>query len=261
MTIEMYRKYRRILKNIPINGKFVKYDWGDLPNPIYISWMPYSQMFDEFSRELANALNTLTRYTHQLTAWRDLLESEDVQTQFSAAVDFIDPIAVVAINLPYVIRSRFIFAAAHLCHQANHAKQGNTWKDDFPLDSEVWFDSADKYGKEWKQYKKFKNRLEKVSAKDYREGTHDFRHAYNHRFSARIVLGISQIVTRRVDESSGGVTYGFGGIQPITLPRLISLLEKQCQHCYLAFDAFEKLIREQEAAIRTHNSAALEAIK
>lgn len=93
-------------------------------------------------------MNTLTRYTRQLTAWRDLLEFEDTQTQFVAAVDFIDSIATVAINLPYVIRSRFIFAVAHLCHQANHAKQGSDWEDDFPLGNEIWFDSADKHGKE-----------------------------------------------------------------------------------------------------------------
>lgn len=86
-------------------------------------------------------------------------------------------------------------------------------------------------------------------------------HAYNHRFLTRIVLGISQIVTRRVDEISGSVSYGFGGIQATTLPSLISLLEKQCQHCYLDFDAFEKLIREHEAAIGIYNDAALEVLK
>lgn len=261
MTIERYRQYRRVLKATPFKGKIVEYDWGDFPQSLYIIWLPYSQMFDEFSRELANALNALTRYTHQLTAWRDLLAPMTQQQQLDATVDFIDPLATVAINLPYVIRSRFIFAAAHLCHQANRATQKTTWKDEFPLDGEVWFEAADKHGKGWKRYNIFKTRLEKVGAKDYQQGTHDFRNAYNHRFSPRIVLGTSQLVTRRVDKANGAVSYGFGGTSALTLPHVVSLLEAQCQRCYQAFDAFQQLVREHEVAIKIHNTASLEAIK
>lgn len=261
MTIERYRQYRRLLKATPFNGKFVQYHWGALPQPLHITWIAYSQMFDEFSSELANTLNALTRYTHQLTAWRGLLTPMGKQQQLDAAVDFIDPVATVAINLPYVIRSRFIFAAAHLCHQANRAKQGSAWRDEFPLDGKVWFDAADKHGKGWKRYNNFKTRLEKIGAKDYQQGTRDFRNAYNHRFSPLIVLGISQVVTRRVDKANGTVSYGFGGAPALTLPHVVSLLEAQCQHCYRAFDAFQQLVREHESAIRTHNTASLEAIK
>jgi hypothetical protein len=261
MTIERYRQYRRALKATSFNGKFVQDEWGRLPQSLHITWMPYSQMFDEFSSELANTLNVLTRYTHQLTAWRDLLAPMGQQQQLDAAVDFINPLATVAINLPYVIRSRFIFSAAHLCHQAHRAKQGSAWKDEFPLDGEVWFGAADMHGKGWKRYNNFKTRLEKVGARDYQQGTHDFRNAYNHRFSPRIVLGISQVVTRRVDKANGTVSYGFGGTPALTLPHVVSLLEAQCQHCYRAFDAFQQLVREHETAIRIHNTASLEAIK
>lgn len=261
MTIERYRQYRRVLKVTPVKGKSVEYNWGGLPNPLYVGWMAYSQMFDEFSRELANALNTLTRYTHQLTAWRDLLAGMEAQQQLDAAVEFIDPLATVAITLPYVIKSRFIFAAAHLCHQASRSKQGSAWKDEFPLDSEIWFETADQHGKGWKRYNTFKTRLERINAKDYQRDTHDFRHTYNHRFSPRVVIGVSQVVTRHVDKSSGRVSYGFGGTPALTLPHVVSLLEAQCQQCYLAFDAFQQLVREHETAIGIHNKASLEAMK
>ncbi|GAB7531358.1 hypothetical protein PS3A_37700 [Pseudomonas sp. 3A(2025)] len=52
MSIETYRKYRRILKTTPFHGKFMEYKWGGLPSSIDAQWMPYSQMFEEFSREL-----------------------------------------------------------------------------------------------------------------------------------------------------------------------------------------------------------------
>ncbi len=257
MTIETYRRYRRILKITPFKGKFAPYNWGGLPQTLYITWAPYSQMFDEFSRELANALNSLTNYTHQLAAWRDLLALMDQQQQLDASVDFVDPVATVALNLPYVIRSRFIFASAHLCHQANHAKQGPTWKDDLPLDGEVWFDAADKRGKTWQRYNTFKVRLEKVGAKDYQTATHDFRNAYNHRFSPRIVLGVSNLVTRRVNTSTGTVTYAFGETPALSLSHIVGLLEEQCQRAYRAFEAFQKLVKEHEAAINVHNTASL----
>lgn len=261
MTIETYRRYRRILNNTPFKGKYAPYDWGDLPPTLHINWLPYSQMFDEFSRELANALNALANYTHQLAAWRDMLSLLDRQQQLDSAVNFIDPVATVALNLPYVIRSRFIFASAHLCHQANYALQGAIWKDDFPLDGDVWFAAADKYGKAWKHYSNFKTRLEKIGAKDYQMDTHDFRNAYNHRFSPRIVLGISNIVTRRVNKATGTVSYGFGETPALTLPHIVDLLEAQCQRAHAAFESFQQLVREHEAAIGVRNTASLVAIE
>lgn len=261
MTIETYRRYRRILKTLPFKGKYAPYNWGELPQTLHMTWLPYSQMFDEFSRELANAINELTNYTHQLAAWRDLLAPMDHQQQLDAAVDFIDPVATVALNLPYVIRSRFIFASAHLCHQANHAKERAVWKDEFPLDGEVWFDAADKYGKAWKRYNAFKTRLEKVGAKNYQTATHDFRNAYNHRFSPRIVLGISNLVTRRVNKVTGTVSYGFGQTPALTLPRIVDLLEDQCRQASRTFESFQQLVREHEAAICAHNTASLATIE
>ena len=85
MTIETYRRYRRILKATPVKGKYAPYSWGELPQVLDIAWLPYSQMFKEFSQELANVLNSLTGYTHQLAAWRDLLEPMSQQQQLSAA--------------------------------------------------------------------------------------------------------------------------------------------------------------------------------
>lgn len=257
MTIERYRQYKRALKATPFKGKFVEYGRDALPRPLHITWMPYSQMFDEFSREIANAVNALTQYTHRLAAWRDVLAPMNQKQHLDATMEFIDPLATIALNLLYVIRSRFIFATAHLCHQANRARQGAAWSDEFPLDDEVWLKISNTYGKGWRHYNSLKTRMEKVGAKDYQRATHDFRNAYNHRFSPQIVLGMSQIVTRHVDRSTGAVSYGFGGAPALTLPYVVDLLEVQCQHCYRSFDVFQKLVREHEAAIAAHNAKAL----
>lgn len=260
MTTARYREFRKALKSTGFKGKFMPYKWGNLPSSLFITWMPYSQMFDEFAGEIANAMNKLTGDTHKLAAWRDAIASLSQQQQFDAEVEFVDSLATVALNLPYVIRSRLLFATAHLCHQANRALQGRTWKDDFPLDTEVYFETADTYGTTWRRYGKLKQRLERIAAKDYQAATFDFRNAYNHRFSPRIVLGLSNIVTRTVDKASGAVSYGFGGTPALTLPVVVSVLEEQCRRCYAAFEAFQKLVQEQETAIAARSDAALAAM-
>ena len=253
MSIESYRRYRRILKALPSNGQYVDYGWGGLPENVDEMWMPYTLMFGEFARELANVMNEFTRYTHQLAAWRDLVAPLDNRKKLDAIVGFINPVATVAINMPYVIRSRSIFAAAHLSHQANRAKLGVSWKDEFPLDGEVYFAAADAHAKEWKRYKGLKKKIENIGAKDYQHATNDFRNAYNHRFSPRIELGITQVVKRHV-KPDGSVSYGFGGVYPLQLTCIVTLLEAQCQHCYQAFEAFKLLIKEQEEAIKSYSA-------
>lgn len=248
MSIYRYLQFRRALKAAPFKGQFMKYAWGELPHQLPFAWMPYSEMFEEFAREIANAINDLTRYTHQLSAWRDVVAPLNDDRRMSVAHEFVDPLGTVALNLPYVVRSRLIFATAHLCHQANHSRQQG-WKDDLPLDKEIYFTVADKCGATWTSYSELKTSLEKIGAKEFQRATGDFRNAYNHRFSPRVVIGQTQVVTRRIEPETGLVQYGFGGKDALTLETVVRLLDQQCAYCYKAFEAFQKLVKEHEAAI------------
>lgn len=251
MSIESFSQFSRILKGTPFNGKLMEFDWGEHIESVDPVLIPYILMFGEFANELASVVNELSGYTHQLAAWRDLLAPLDDRKKFDAVVGFVRPVATVAINMPYVIRSRFIYATAHLSHQANRTKHGAAWKDDFPLDDEVYFDAADVHAKGWRRYKALKKRMERIGAKDYQQATLDFRNAYNHRFSPRIEVGITQVVKRLV-MPDGSVSYGIGGVEPLKLTSIVTLLEAQCQNCYQTFDAFKLLIREHEEAIKAY---------
>lgn len=225
------------------------YAWSALPQELPLQWMAYSLMLEEFSLEIANIINDLSRYAQQLAAWDTVISGLDEEKAHEVAHEFVAPLATLALGLPYVIRSRFIFATAHLSHQASRAKQGAAWVDDFPLDHDVYFEAADKYGKAWKKYSKLKVKLERIAGDDMRQGTSDFRNAFNHRFSRRIVSGQSNVVTRRVDPKTKVVSYGIGGLPPLPLKVVVDQLELQCTRAYAAFDAFQKLVKEQEAAI------------
>ncbi|WP_313299914.1 hypothetical protein [Diaphorobacter sp.] len=257
MSVEIYKKFLDALENIQTKTKYVPYDWDEIPRNLHFCWAAYSQMLDEFSREISNILNGLTRYTRQLAAWSVVAEGMDENEFVDVIVEFVEPLATLALNMPHVINSRFLFAAAHLCHQASQAKEGEKWVDQFPMDSEVYKGVADKYGANWHSYQRLKLAMEKIANRKYRTDTQDFRNSYNHRFSVPIGIGISLVVTRTESSTTGGVSYGFGERDSLKLPHIVSLLEDQCQKCYSAFECFQNLVREHGLAIAPHNRVAL----
>jgi hypothetical protein len=169
--------------------------------------------------------------------------------KLDATHEFIDPIATIGLNLPYVIRSRFIFAAAHLSHQANRSREGASWRDEFPLDNEVYFDAADKFFASWRTYTAFKRCVETFGNKEYQTATRDFRNAYNHRFSPRFVIGITRIVTREADLHAKSVSYSYGGVPALNLDFVARLMDEQYRLGLDAFHSFQALVREHEASI------------
>ncbi|MGY8681267.1 integrase [Bradyrhizobium sp. UFLA05-153] len=253
MLVELYRRYREALDTIVHGAQPVGYNWGKLPDPLNGAWLPYSEMFNEFSREIANSLNELNDYSLRLKAWNTVIAPMNDQEKVDAVHEFIDPIATIGLNLPYVIRSRLIFAAAHLSHQANRSREGASWRDNFPLDNEVYFAAADKFVAPWQSYAPFKRCVEKFGSKQYQTATRDFRNAYNHRFSPRFVIGITQIVTRKTDDEAKSVTYSFGGMPALSLDFVAGLLDEQYRRGSEAFFAFQALVREHEASISKDN--------
>lgn len=225
------------------------FGWSTLPAQLSADWMAYREMLNEFSQGIANAINDLTRYTHQLAAWREVVSILNDSEKLDVAVEFVDPLATISLNLPYVIRSRLIFAAAHLSHQAARNNSDKEWTDNLPVDEEIYMKQAQISGASWKSWRKLKLKIERVGDKSYQSETNDFRHSYNHRFSPRIVIGLTNMVTRQVDAKTNQVSYAFGSTAPLSLRVVVELLEKQCEHCYGAFEAFQILVKEHENKI------------
>lgn len=247
MSIALYRRYRQALKGEPLTGRFMPYDWSPLPDRLGVRWMAYSQMLQEFARELANAVNDLTHRERRLRAWATALNDSDNKALLDAQHAVADDVAVVALGLPYVVRSRFIYATAHLCHQANQARRSE-WADVFALDDEVYMGVADEHGAGWKRYGRLKEKMQSIAGEDYRAATRNFRNLYNHRFSPRIGIGLSQFVTRSVNEQ-GGVRYSFGSAPPLSLAEIASALEVQRDRSYRTFENFQALVAEHGRAI------------
>jgi hypothetical protein len=131
---------------------------------------------------------------------------------------------------------------------------GTTWREaDLRRDRNIEFKDANKHGDKWQRYGPLKERLEKIFDKDYQDATDDFRHKYHHRFSPRIVLGITQLVKRNTQAKP--VSYSLGGVPPLTLELIVKLLSERCTRSYAAFEAFQQLIREHEESISKYEAS------
>lgn len=147
--LSLYERYQLNFASRPASGRSMPYDWDTLPKSLDARWLAYSQMLSEFSRELANVINDLTSYVPRLEAWSDVVRSLSNDEKLAACREFIDPVATVAVSLPYAIKARFVFAIAHLCHQANRARQGKDWQDNLTWDSDIKMDVAETLGGDW----------------------------------------------------------------------------------------------------------------
>jgi hypothetical protein len=246
--LAVYKQFLDARTKISSNCQLAPYDWYSLPDKLSRLWIGYCKMLSEYSRELANSINELGRYIINLEAWKSVIKNiDDEDDKYEVIIEFVNPFATLAINLPYVIRSRYIYSVAHLCHQANMTKQ-KKWIDNLPIDEEIWFQDTDKYSNSWRGYKKLKPALEKISNKKYQSATYDFRNKYNHRYSPKIELGMTELVKRKVG-NDGKVSYIIGQTNPLKLIQLLPILEEQHANCLKAFEKFQNLVNEHISVI------------
>jgi len=249
--VELYAAYREVASFKAFDVTFVSYDWAKDTQPNGSGGLAYGLMLQEFSQEIGNSINELVGNVCRLSCWQEVISGLEQADKVDVLHEFVNSIAVVSLNLPHVIRSRFVFASLHLCHQANQYPDGESWKDELPLDSDIYFGQADAYCGKWKRYKKLKVVLEKIANKKYQTDTRDFRNKYNHRFSPLIEFGLGGFVSRNVNDKTGIVSYSFGYQSPLPLSKVVHILKGQVDVCRSAHSAFQLLIKEHRATFQT----------
>jgi hypothetical protein len=226
--VDLYRKFLEIRYYEPMEGNPAEYDWFSFPKNLSFDSQIYHEMLSEHARELSNSINDLRQYIINLKTWMKITENIEVQLKFELLDEMIIPFATLAINLIYVIRSRFFFSVAHLCHQANiikFRKDGKVFDINLPKDKDIWQKDADKMGAYWKDYKKLKLALEKVCSQKFTKATGDFRNKYNHRYPQNIGIGYTRAVRRRIEDKK--IIYSKLHIEPLSLESLTPLLVEQ----------------------------------
>lgn len=238
-----YKEYLEVKKAQVITHNLVEYNWYKNPETIKGIWMPYFQMLELFSRELANEINKLISYRYNLMSWSEVIKNKNEDEKIEILFEQVEPIAITALNHPYAIKAKFYFAVSHLSHQANLTKLGNGWADDLPEDEDIFFSTMDEKSKVWKTYPKLRRALEPVGASNFRSQTKNFRNENTHRFSVNIEFGLSHTIKREVID--GKTRYSLGGTPPITLEEIVNSLDDEIKNIQSAFHEFKNLVNEQ----------------
>lgn len=257
MHVDLYRRFTEARPATESVGRIMPYHWTGMPARLAGAWMAHSSMLDDFAREIANAMNAFTINVRRLHAWGSVLDTLGEDERAEAIHEFVDPIATLCLLTPYAVRSRLIFATAHLCHQVNLFRETGWPESSLPVDEEIWMDSADRQGAPWRRYNRLKTRIEAIGGQRLRKATADFRNAFTHRFSARVETGITNFATRHFDSATGRACYAFGGTEPLGVMDLTVLLDVELERCYAAFAAFQALVAEQVAFVTAKNTEML----
>lgn len=264
---EKYDEFLEERTKIKFPIKPIKYRTIEFPNQYDLTQQPkhlyfFSIYAEEALRELANSINQLASLTQNLEAWGKILKDLSTEEKLQLLNEFIETQASIAINLPYTIKARFLFAVAHISHQANSARMGNEWIDDFkvlPQDHEIHHEHANQMARGWKSWKKLNKALSKVDSSDFKAATKSYRSKYTHRFTPHIEVGHFEFASRRPriksesypDPLSHAPVYCIGGSEPLSASEVTDELKKQCSLFSQSFFQFERLVSEQKSTICT----------
>ena len=221
---------------------FADFHWYDTPNSVDGSWFIYYQMLGDFSVTLANGVNLFGYNCKKIKAWASVLDNCDQDLKDRILLEFVEPICSLALNLPYAIKQRYIFAVSHLCHQANRAIF-QVWRDDLVADGSINFQTAKHMARKWNSAAEFFKEISGLFDKNHEAKTNEFRHSFNHRMPSQQIIGYSAFVRRVIKEK--GVQYDFGQYPPLNLFMVSHELNSQFINQLKVMEAFKALVFEQ----------------
>lgn len=249
LFLNSYTKFRNNYASKHGTRDLAPYKHIDFPNSVPFPAAIFRDMAQEFLREVANELNRLDKYIGELAAWSEIYQDHDEEEQLALMMEFIEPLATIAVSLPATLRSRYIFSLSHTSHQANMNVLDGWGENNLPNDEKITFKSMRHCSSQWSAFEQFIAHFRKIDNEEWKDLTSGFRNKYHHRIPPRFELGHTQLITRELSKS-GEATYSFGFCEPLSLNSLIDPLKQQHRLARDCFEAYSALLREQWKAIK-----------
>lgn len=253
---EFYQEFTSARERTGFCGAPLSYHWLELPNshdlllPYGMTRYLWSDIASSLTRDIANAINALSIHARNFEAWHQVLDSLEREESFRIHHEFISSNAVVALSLPYSIKSRFYYAIAHLSHHANRFREGELWREDnLPKDNEINQEVAAKLSKSWKGWKKTSRKLERCDSRAFRDETLNFRNKYMHRHDLLVGVEAAQPVERQLDTDTGKASYNFGGTYAMELSEISQLVKAEFEAFSQAYIKFQEFVNEQKETV------------
>lgn len=165
-----------------------------------------------------------------------------------------------ALNLPSILKDKFVFAVAHLSHQANRTSVG--WKDDLKRDHRIDENEMERVANGWPCFQLFYESLQTLAPVEFKRL---YRNREHHQIPPNLGWGHSQTMFRieqgasRLQEQEDGafkevfdkgkvIAYVFGGLNALTIQQTLPLLRSQYDIAVIVFDKYWNLVIEQARA-------------
>ena len=264
LFIEAYNNFWEMAQEYEIEDpcKLIPYDKYVLTESI---GHVYDSMESEFTRELLNSINQFAHLTNEIIIWDKVIDKYPNEQQFELRLEFLKLPIYYCLNQPRAIKERIMFCTTHLCNLAGSSKiKGD--KDDLPEDYKLKGEHFRKKLKHWSSGNKLVEALNCLASDDYNKRTRNYRNMAHHRIPANIEYGQTNFVTRngyKVDafeyitiengkevkkqKITKGVSYSFGGYEPLTAKELIPLFKEQWKWANSVFLAYWFVIEEHQS--------------
>lgn len=239
------------------------------------------EMLSSNFNELINALNA---WNHRLRSWaawnRVLIGISDEHDRWDTRSEFVEPLAHFCLHQPSASKDRLVRFATQAVHVGN-MRVDPAYKDELVEDEMVFkrlrqshpkphavFLSREKaqaqlqkLATSWPSAGVLMNMVSQLDTEDYRDRTGDWRNRAAHSIPLHFEFGEVERVTRWVefrttfekgpsgfdfkkDRSKKGVSYAFGGFEPLSLEQTMQANRTQFELAEKAMRACEVLLRE-----------------
>lgn len=198
---------------------------------------------------MTNEVNAFGQSVQKINAWARIFDTFTRDEQVNLVTEFINPLAVYALSLPFSLKNCFAFAAMRLSDEANRlcgksTAQLTPTSDDMnsPGIEEMW-----KYTNEWRRGSeiKMKNIAEAIcsSPKERVGPVHAYRDRFFHRIPHYIGLGVMERAVLKGNASEWTITNQ--DLQPVSLATIAADLTPQHEAAMQCHAALVELVAEQ----------------
>lgn len=231
------------LANESITQRYVDFESHCFPAAVSTSVRPFAfrELVEPRVRSLISLLNTW-RYTQlSLESWARTLRGRPEAEKAQLLFEFVEPLAERAIDMPYRAKQAMIFLGYKaLAQRRPHESQVE--------DEAVGFKPLDVLAKRDKRSKTFLAALKLLDTPELRASTQNFRVLRHHRFAPGIEMGILPTVV--TSKARGGLSFGFGVLEPLSLDNLCAALDPEHQRAVICFESLWRLASKLHADLR-----------
>lgn len=210
------------------------------------------------SLNLANAVNEFGQSIQKIDAWARIFETFTEDEQLHLVIEFINPLAVYALSLPFSLKNLFAFAAMRLSDEANrlcknHLSQLTPTSDE--TQSPKW-DKMWAYSTQWTKHLALKEATHDIcQEQEKRTGpVNAYRDRFVHRIPLYIGLGMMECCVLQREKSMWTITNH--NVAAVKLADIVAELTPQHDAAIRSHKALAELVTEQwECLSRNHSES------